>query len=69
MKPKAAEDYIYPMPTVAEVVAAGYPATYWDAVKRQRDEFIAKFNSDPAFKIKAIAQHARAEAERNNRHQ
>jgi hypothetical protein len=60
------------MPTVAEVVARGYPPAYWDKIKAERDEFIAKFNSDPTFKAEAIAKREaydreRAEDERRQR--
>jgi len=46
---RTAEECVYRMPTVEEVVAAGYPASYWDMVKARRDEFIRRFESDPAF--------------------
>ena len=47
-----AEDCIYPMPTREEIEARGYTdvdAT-WQRVKRERDDFIARFNSDPEFR-------------------
>lgn len=61
-----AEDCIYPMPTVDEVTKAGYPASYWNKVKEERDAFIEKFNADPEFAARARAQAAddHAEAER-----
>jgi hypothetical protein len=55
-----AEDYFYPMPTVEEVVAAGYEATYWNDIKREHDELLARFDADPVFRAQVIA---RKEAE------
>jgi hypothetical protein len=61
-KVKTAEDFIWPMPTVDEVVARGYPAAYWDTIKAERDRFIEKWNTDPVFRAEAeqrfAAEHA-----------
>ena len=54
MREPRAEDLIYPMPTLEEVVAAGYPASYLESVAQQRGELIAKFNSDPEFRAQMI---------------
>jgi hypothetical protein len=51
---ETAEDCIYPMPSVEEVVRAGYQATYWDKIKAERDEFIQRFNAEPEFRTAAI---------------
>ncbi len=49
---------IFRMPTVAEVEAAGYPAAKWESVKREHDELVHRFNTDPEFRARAIADHA-----------
>lgn len=41
------EHWIYPMPTVEEVVAAGYRASYHDDVAKQRAEMVQQFRADP----------------------
>ena len=62
-EPSTAENCIYKMPTVAEVVARGYPASYWDKVKAERDELVRRFDADPTFRAEAIAE-AKARARR-----
>lgn len=52
-----AEKYIYRMPTVEEVTKAGYPASYHATVKVERDALIARFDSDPDFRAKVMAEH------------
>lgn len=44
-----AEDCVDVLPTIEEVLLAGYPASHRDMVKRERDAFIRRFNKDPAF--------------------
>lgn len=63
-EPSTAEDCIYQMPTVAEVVRAGYSESYWGEIKAERDAFIRKFNSDPVFRAEAIADAKRVHSER-----
>ena len=59
---ETAEDCIYEMPTDEQVVDAGYVTERWQDIKRERDAFIARFNSDPDFAAKA-REHARKEWE------
>lgn len=56
-----AED-IYRMPSVEEVVKAGYPVEKHASVARERDEFIQRFNSDPTFAADVRAQVAASRA-------
>jgi len=43
------------MPTVAEVVAAGYPAEHFTKIKKQRDELVRRFDTDAAFRTEVLA--------------
>ncbi len=62
-----AERYIYPMPTVEEVVKAGYAASYHEQIKRERDAFIARFDSDPTFRAEAIAEFVKRKREKREK--
>jgi len=50
---------IFQMPTVAEVVASGYPAERWHEIKKQRDELVRRFDTDAAFRTDVLARVAR----------
>jgi hypothetical protein len=52
------------MPTLEEVVKAGYVPEYHASIKKERDEFIARFHSDPIFAEEAKRQWAEREAKR-----
>ena len=64
---ETAEQCIYPMPTVEEVVRAGYPSSYWDKVKSDRETFIARFNAEPEFAARARIDYARQKREHEER--
>lgn len=48
------DHWIYPMPTVEEVVAAGYKPDYHDAVARERAELVRRFHDDPEWRADYI---------------
>jgi hypothetical protein len=52
------DHWIYKMPTVGEVVAAGYKAEYHASVAEERAEFVRRFREDPEFRATTI-RHAR----------
>lgn len=55
---------IFKLPTVAEVVAAGYPASKWLAVKRQHAEFVRRYTEDSTFRTEAERRFAEDNAAR-----
>lgn len=50
-----AEECIFKMPTLAEVVGRGYAASKYDEVKLQHGKLLEQFETDPVFRAEAIA--------------
>lgn len=48
------DHWIYPMPTVAEVVAAGYASHYHETVARERAELVRRFLEDAGWRESSI---------------
>lgn len=42
------------MPTVDEVLAAGYPAEKMQEIQAKRDELVRRFDRDPEFKAEVL---------------
>ena len=53
--PPQADDYIWPMPTVEEVVARGYVPEYHKHVAEMRAEEVRRFNEDPEYRAELVA--------------
>ena len=53
---KTAAECFYPMPTLAEVIGRGFPASKLDEIRAERDELIRRFDTDPVFRAEVIAQ-------------
>lgn len=49
-------EIVFRIPSVAEVVAAGYHAATLDRIREEAMEYRAKFNADPEFRTFAIEQ-------------
>jgi hypothetical protein len=56
------EHWIYPMPTVEEVIAAGYRADFHEAVARDRAELVKQFLGDAEWRADLIAKMRAARA-------
>lgn len=48
------DHWIYPMPTVAEIVAAGYQADYHEKVTLERAELVKRFREDPEWRAEQV---------------
>lgn len=48
------EDWIWPMPTMENVLKAGYVAEHYDHVKAERETFLKRFAEDEVFRKRAI---------------
>lgn len=47
---------IFRMPTMEEVVKAGYPRSRWVEIKREHTEVVRRFQADPEFRARVIAE-------------
>ncbi len=56
-------DVVFRVPTIQEVVAAGYPAERLDSIRREQQDYRKRFVADPEFRANTIAAYRRHQAE------